>query len=313
MIDGFESDQQYVAFLGAIRQRIVPIKFTFAGAAATTHEKWMRHASYKRVMGIGGMVADCAVKALSPSAGRFAFLEIGPGNGVTSASVISEFQKREVKLHRWVGFDCSSILLDRARHEIGTAFPDLPLYSMLWDIEAGPLDEAQRASISASVPAIAGLLGNTLGNVLDPTAVLRNVRASLHSATVLLVGVTMYDGDRSDSFYLTPYDNPTFRRAILEPFRLVGFDLGHTRLEMSFSHDRRAVVGRLICKKTYRFIPGALEPIELEKGAEIECFLSRRFDAELLSVLLESSGWKPIHLTTDGAHHGIVAARAKDE
>lgn len=311
MLHEFESDQHKDFFLAALERHLVPLKFAFSGTAAITHDRLGRHASYHDVVGSTALAVSSLKTALSPldTATPRHLVEIGPGNGIHSNVFLGSLAEADVLIKDWTGLDFSSELLKIAQQRVQAGHPQLSTAGYTWDIESGPYAGDPLHWSKDGYPVVVAMLGHTLGNVLDPTSVLRHIRSSFAEAELFLLGVTLYTPTDSPSAYIEPYLNDVFVAAVLQPFRMAGFDLNQGHLEMSFSVERRAVVGAFILDHDYTFGASASTSIRFAAGTRIECFMSRRFLTSDIDLLLTDTGWQVCARTFDTtATHVVLAA-----
>ncbi|WP_433376064.1 L-histidine N(alpha)-methyltransferase [Actinoplanes sp. CA-142083] len=292
----FERPDHRDAVVRGIRAGVLPLKFAYAGSAAHTHDRLAHGEGYQSVIGAVSHVREALHSAELDDLSRIA--ELGPGNGVNSLALLRQLKDIERFPGRFLGLDFSATLLDIAADNFEREMPDVRFAGAVWDAEAGPTDAIRdwREDEPGPIPLL--FLGNTIGNLEDPVATVRNLLASMSTEDTLVIGATL----RGSGDMTKPYENEVFRAAALEPLIACGID---TRLlEFRVEYRDHRVVGTATL----------LGPVGegLEAGHEVRCFMSRRFSAaEIEQIIDEAGGERGITSADASADHLVVTARRR--
>jgi SAM-dependent methyltransferase len=283
----FESPTQCGLAHYYLRRGVLPLKFAFVGSAAGTHDRLARSVGYQEV----AWNANRFVRAIKPFIGLapLSILEIGPGNGVQSAQVLHLLRKGHV-VRRYTCIDFSSVLMRRAEGELQKTRVHVERRYHTVDIE--------RLALGATYPWLGRstnlvlLLGNTICNLEDPGAVLRDLSLRMPRRAILLFNIGLYDTAKSDFDYIRPYRTKEFLEAVLEPLKAldVAADTGMLRL----AFDRAAQSVLVHCQSSFggdQGVPG-MPP-------DIRCFISRRYTRLQVERLVRCGGWHLRRITAD--------------
>lgn len=295
----FESSVHRSEFLAGVLAGEVSLKFAHAGSAASTHDTLARSSDYRGVT--LAVEAEARLLVSEFGAGPLVLFDVGSGNGDHGAMLLDELARQGVTVERLVICDFAVDLLALAVQRIGSAFPDLPLDTMVWDIESGPSDRLPPAAPPAT--AVLMLLGQTLGNPAMPGGVLRNLRESTAPASHLLISVSTHDPAASADRVLAPYRAPAFEAAVLEPFIALGIPAEALRFRMEI--EDRSAVGTVRIDGHH-----LIDSNELQDGHSVRCFRSRRFSGDDVVGLIESGGWAVTSIADDGESHLVVLSAA---
>jgi L-histidine Nalpha-methyltransferase len=296
----FESDSHRGAVAAHVAAGVLPLKYAYAGSAAWTHDESARSSGYRSVIG----AVDLEVSVVETLDRRLRVprhvAEIGPGNGVHTVSLLRALHERGFPCAHYTALDFSRTLLDLSSRHIWRAMdPRTGFSAALWDVEAGasPVLEQSR---SDGAPLTVCLLGNTIGNVDDPTSVLRNIGVSMRSDDVLLLGVTLA-ARRTAGETLAPYENEIFRRAALEPLRCAGVD--PQDIDFRLHCENGTVIGQAIFRR-----PAVIAGTAVPARHTVRCFSSRRFRPEQVLLALDPSRWRILHSDITPAGDQMVVA-----
>ncbi|MCU7722732.1 L-histidine N(alpha)-methyltransferase [Actinoplanes sp. KI2] len=291
-----ESDSHRAEIIAYIAKGQLPLKYAYAGSAAHTHDALAQLETYASVVG-SDEVREVA-SFLRGHAGD-QIVEIGPGNGRHSAALLATAGH----YGRYLGLDFSRTLLGIAAQSLRSG--GVRADTALWDVEQGPTTAIADWRRGPS-PVVVLFLGQTLGNVEDVPATLRNIRESLRPGDRLLLGLSARVPGATAEDYLAPYRNETFRRAALEPLLAVGVPADAIDDRLGYENDEVVVDAVLRTAVT-------LDDAELAAGERVRCFRSRRFQAAEVVGLLADGGWSTDRLQLDDtAGRLIVGAVAAD-
>ncbi|MFG1602657.1 L-histidine N(alpha)-methyltransferase [Actinoplanes sp. NPDC049265] len=208
--------------------------------------------------------------------------DIGPSNGVHTAQLLERLQRRAALPVRYLGLDFSDTLMRGARRRLTDLLPTDHTFRR-WDMETGATAVIKRWR-SGRNPVLICLFGNTLGNVLDEAATLRNIHLSSHPGDRLAVGVYLASEhciDAASQYYT--------QRAILdmatEPLRAAGLNESTVRVDVRRTGNRITFTGTLLK-------PFSRAGIRLDAGHCFECFTSARYEEGRVRALLDHSGWR---------------------
>ena len=176
-----ESDSHRAEIIGYPAKGQLPLKYAYAGSAAHTHDALARQASYASVVGAEEVRSAAAFLSDHP-AGQI--VEIGPGNEQYSAALLTADRWRG----RYLALDFSRTLLAIAAGRLRSGLAGAATVSTaFWDVEQGPTTAIAEWR-QGDAPLVVLFLGQTLGNVEDVPATLRNIRESLRPATTCCWG-----------------------------------------------------------------------------------------------------------------------------
>jgi L-histidine Nalpha-methyltransferase len=300
----FETTMHERSFLQALQRRRVPLKFAYSGAAAFTHDRLTRTAGYQSVSVAAQHEIAVYLKAVGARRTSRELVELGPGNGVHSRLLLEEMNRLGTMPSRWLGLDFSATLLVIGEEHVRQHFPRLDVHTGPWDFESSETPLIAEWRQGANLLAV--MVGNTLGNVDDPTAALGCVRASLTPGDTLLLGLACA-GKLGERELLLPYETAEFVSAALEPLRLAGVDVAAGRFQTRFDSARRAIIGDFVVGREEAVkLTGAT--VWLKTDERMECFVSRRFEEEDVSRLATSAGWSVLRCESDthGTHMATV-------
>ncbi len=299
----FEDPVHRAMVLGCITEGALPLKFAYAGSGAHAHDDLARSAAYRDVVG-SVRLESATLRGLEvPVSAIRQIAEVGPGNGQHTTAFLGELTTAGYTCERYLGLDFSQTLLKIAAVRLSRSLRDGPAISVdLWDIEQAATGKIEEWRTGEN-PVLVCVLGQTLGNVENPSAVLANLRQSLRPGDLLLLGLAPRLPGASPETYLAPYRSAVFRRAALEPLRAVGIDLRHIDFRLRYEDD--TVIADAIIRARFN-----ADGVTLEPGHVVRCFLSRRFNPEAVAALLRENGWLARRAELDGSadHFAVVAA-----
>lgn len=286
------------AYLSAIADGEIPLKYAYTGNGAADHSDLSRSSTYRRAAWSLSGEAQLPSRAIVDRP-TIDFCDVGPGNGAHAALLLRREELSGSRVSRYLAADLSEGLLWRALRTLGRAIPGGMVQTTVWDFEGGTSDDVRtwREAAPATAKVVFGLLGLTLGNVIDPVRVLRNIRESCRQDDSMLVGVAVeMPGSHSDDV-LAPYQTEAFRRAASAPFYRLGLQEGTFDFEI-WRHDGDVFAGILV-----RHEATLSDRTSFRSGQRIVCFRSRRFTTDRLESLLRAGGWMEAARTGDSGGH----------
>jgi len=281
----------------------LPLRYSYAGSAAFTHDRLAHSDGYRSVVSS----VQLEVRALDGddlAATAFSrVVEIGPGNGVHTVALLRSLTARGMTCRSYLGLDFSATLLglacDRIRNAFGGA---VALQSAVWDMEAGRSAriERWRCGLGRDSPVLVCMLGHTLGNVESAERVLGHVHESMREGDFLVTGVTLWRPDVDSSTVLAPYRTEVFRAAALEPLRAAGVAGGDVEFDVRFVDG--VIVGEVVFLRRV-----CVGPLTVPAGYVLRCFSSRRFARNDVLALLERTGFRiRTAVIDDQREHAVV-------
>lgn len=292
-----------------IGEGVLPLRYSYAGSAAYTHDRLVRSDGYRSVV----RSVELELRALE--SGGFAaaalsrLVEIRPGNGVHTVALLRSLAARGMSCRSYLGLDFSATLLGLACDRIRDAFGGaLALQSAVWDMEVGRSAriERWRCGLGRDGPVVAFLLGHTLGMVDSGERVLEHVHSSLRPGDILATGVTLQPPAADHSMVLASYRTDVFRAAALEPLRAAGIAAGDIEFDVHYDDD--VVVGEVVFRRKVR-----VGSLTVPSGHVVRCFRSKRFAVADVLSLLERTGFRvrPAVVDDSQEHTVITAVRAE--
>ena len=285
---GFETNQHAREFWQALKNSVVPLKFAYTGSAAFTHNVLAKQASYKQVAGETAIEIEAVMQSIAPKRTSLEVCDIGPGNAMHSILFLSELQDRDLVLTRYLALDFSATLLGIAREAIAENLPALEFHSSIWDFEKSSTEAIR--NWRSSTNALVTLTGHSLGNAQLPERVLSNIGASCDPGDMLVLGVALMAVDAVKDDIVGDYENDIFKSAALEPLRMAGVPVEQGRLSLTFSDAEQAVVGDFV-SGAHTNLQFEDDAITITPGDKIRCFISRRFQDEVVRGLLRETRW----------------------
>lgn len=283
---GFESTEHQREFWQCLQRRRVPLKFAYAGAAATTHNRLAEQDTYHDV--VASVVTEVeTIQSHLRNARQLRISEAGPGNGIHTVAFLGELMRAECIPTKYLGLDFSRTLLEIASDRLKLAFPALEVETQKWDFEAAPTFAINEWCCGE--PVLALLIGHTLGNPENPEAVLRNFHDSLDSKDLFLLSVALWN-DPDIATLLAPYETEIFRDAAMKPLLMAGIEESAVTFVVRFDSSIQSVVGECVVTRPLR-ISNREEDLVLRPDDRITCFLSRRFSDTDLKSLIHTCGW----------------------
>jgi L-histidine N-alpha-methyltransferase len=295
----FESEDHRRQVAGHLRARRVPVKFMYAGSGAAKHLRFADDYGEEYLDGRAEHEVAAIVEVLGVNGVPVQFCDIGSSNGVHTAQFVTGLRAQGHSFSRYLSIDFSEILAEGARARLAGILPARSNF-VCSDIEESPAAAIDAWRAAGRV--LIGIFGNTLGNVVDPLSVLRNVFHSARAGDNLALGVFLPpSGDRDPARH---YAVPLLRDMIVEPLRAIG--LRDEFMEFHVGFDGRAFVGRARLRRHFTY-----RDVRLGAGDEVECFLSRRYRSAEVRRLLVASGWQVRGWTADRSrgHLVVVAER----
>jgi L-histidine Nalpha-methyltransferase len=283
---------------------VLPLKYAYAGSAAYTHDRLAHEEGYQSVIGAVAHEAE-VITAAGVEKDLTRIVEVGPGNGNHSLQLLSRLRASGENLGSYLGLDFSRTLLTLFQRNVEGRVPGLSLGFDIWDVEAGASDviiEQWRKDNGGGIVVL--FLGNTVGNVEDPVAVLRNIYESVRFGDTIIVGATLRGPDADADKALQPYLTDVFAAAALEPLIAAGIDAD----ALDFWPDYRdgVVIGFATVRRSV-----SLDGVCLEEGKTIRCFASKRFTADGIESMIREAGWRVGKTSVDSAAEHIVVAATK--
>ena len=248
---------------------------------------------------------------------------IGPGRAVvefgSGSSVKTPLLLRAIEPSAYVPLDIAGDFLREAANALSAKFPDLAVHPVEADfMEAVDLPEAV-----ADLPKLGFFPGSTIGNMVPRTAVdlLRSMRLTLAAdrgvQPMLLIGMDLV---KDREILLPAYDDARgvtaeFNRNIA---RRINRELGGTIPVDSLRHAARwndtyaRVEMHLEAMRDITFeIAG--ENFAMVKGETIHTENSHKFTRRSANLLLEASGWSPVHRWLDAEKRfSLILAEATE-
>lgn len=286
-----------------LTRRCLPLKFAYCGSACATHLRLADSGEYAAVT--LGTTAESVALTEAIGDGDIHLCDIGPGNGRHSIGIFGGLADAARVPRRALLLDMSTELLNIASSAYTTRFPSLHLTWQIWDFESGPTRHIANWR-SPNQPVLAALLGQTIGNAVDPTAVLQSIHGSLQPHDRLVLSVTLLD-PRGPEAMLDPYRTEVFAAAAMQPLAMAGISAERGQLDLAFDSQRSAVVGRFVFAAPFALTFRG-RTLTFRHGDTIECFQSRRFTKASLCALFSHDMWTTsCHLDTNGRHAAIHA------
>jgi L-histidine N-alpha-methyltransferase len=304
----FENTAHRTSVVRCIGEGVLPLRYTYAGSAAYTHDRLATSDGYRSVirsveLELRAFESDAVAASTLP---RLA--EIGPGNGVHTVALLRSLAARGMRCRSYLGLDFSATLLGLACDRLGDAFGSaVALQSAVWDMEAGSSAriERWRVGLGRDAPVLACMFGHTLGSVESGEQVLRHVHSSLRPGDILVTGVTLPPRGDDHAATLAPYQTDIFRAAAVEPLRAAG--VAAADLDFDVRYDDGAIVGEAVFLRKVR-----VGPLSVPSGHVLRCFWSRRFGLDEIRSLLVRTGFRLRSLVVDDEQEQAVLIAARE-
>jgi L-histidine Nalpha-methyltransferase len=283
----------------------VPVKYSYLAEAAQDYDEWARSERYRRLAWALENEAAIVGEALR-GVESFQLCDIGPGNGCHAVSLFSRGKIGSARLGRYLAMDLSEPLLQVTLATVHQAWPDVEVEATQWDIECEPTSHVStwREEEPARLPVVLALLGLTLGNVVDPARVLRNIRESCLPGDLLVVGIGIQDRAWGSKESLASYTSEEFRRGEMTRFERLGISRDDVVFDVWFEDD--TVLAGITARRTLRLDGAVVVPA----GKRITCFRSRRFREDKVEELLAGSGWVQVAMRINHIGVATILVRA---
>lgn len=283
----FERSSQIVEFVQGLRNRFLPLKFAYIGPAAFTHDQLVRSPSYRlsdtESLLIRNRFYENIVSKIGLSGKKINFVDIGSGNGLKATALLDVFFNEHFSVN-YLALDYSQSLLDIARKNITNAFPRFDFINTeVVDFENESFSDIVSKYLPNDKFCLFTLLGQTLGNPLNRTKSLSNIRNSVIDSnnSGFCIGIELFDPANVKEM-LTNYRNEVFHKAVFTPLTFVGLSQKDGLLDIDFNYETKNVevyfeVYEKTCIDCEKF-----GYVDFEKGDRILMFLSHRFDLDAL-------------------------------
>lgn len=307
---GFESQQHEESIWRALKARVVPLKFAYAGSAAHTHNRLASQGSYQHVAIATDAEVHSAVGLLGSRIADISICEIGPGNGIHTVAFLRAFRQAGALVPGYLGLDFSKELLDILKTRLQHDEPGLATHFHAWDFETEPTSVIG-AWRRMSATLLIMMIGHTIGNPESPVSCLRNLYASAQPGDFLLLSA-MLRGTDTPANLVQPYLNDVFTAAALEPLRMCGLNLAEGKFRARWDESASSVIGEFVLDIA-QSVSHRGETLQFEPGSTIRCFLSRRFQENEIVAILSDAGWVVMGccLSQDASHVAVTAIRPK--
>jgi len=302
-----EDRELRVAILEGIRVGEVPLKLAYCGELGEAHLRLARSEQYLTTS--TSLKDEVALVVAGRLGNPVTLIDVGVGSGTHAAALIRQLNLLELNVERYIGLDVSALLLGAAKRHIADAHRGLSCSMHVWDFEMSATDAGNREIEAAAKggwsPAaqLGAMLGLTLGNVSNPVAVLRNIRQSLGTQSLLLLGLA--SPLASIEQMMSPYLTKTFTSAALAPYKWLGVDVSALNVDVEYRSGSVVAAVRALDRVT---IPQS--DIRLQRGMRIIVFRSRRFRPEEVEHIAAESGWNVELWRVDSAGHMTVLLRS---
>jgi L-histidine N-alpha-methyltransferase len=304
-LQNFENEDHEKKFWVAIKSRVLPLKFAFAGDASYTYKMLAKRETYQDISGPIKIEMDAVSKFLTQGKFPNQICDIGPGDGFHSGAFLKTLRQSGLNFEKYLCLDFSVNVTNFASDEIRKGFLGISVSSETWDFEDGPTFAL--SNWRSQSPVFVMLTGHTLGNPKNPLEVLKHIYESTESGDVILLGVALFKLVDTEVF-LSPYRNDTFKAAALEPLKMAGFNIEKGEFVLSFSFTPATVIGEFVIGED-TIINYKGESLAFNKNDRINCFASRRFTTDEIKYLLREAGWNIMGESYDvGLTHGIYVA-----
>lgn len=283
----FEDDLMFHEFLRCLSDRKVPLKFSYAGAAARSHDAFARTSGYKNVQGDTEYELQLLQQLLGPNLGGIeAVTDIGAGNGQHSAYLIKHILK-STGLSSLPSYNCvdfSGDLLRIALKEIERANPTQAVTVTRFDVEAHEAKIPRQSD-----PTLFLLLGNTLANLECPQRFVNLLASSMKPGDAFLASFLQKPRAEQIAVTMASYEGEEFHEAVLMPFKMAGVPLDRIELETTYDEESQAVLAfaEFIEDWSFSFVE---VPVHIPAGAKVRCFLSRRLEASEVVDFFNAEG-----------------------
>ena len=286
-ISAFERPSQITEFVKGLKDRFLPLKFAYIGAAAYTHDQLIKSPSYHLADIESTLIRDRFYEGIISKLGLtkkvLNFVDIGSGNGLKAITILEVLFNGKFSVN-YLALDYSQNLLDIVRKNIVNAFPDYNLMSTeVIDFENNPFAGVISKHIDNNAFSLFTLLGHTLGNPLDPKKALANIRKSMidRNNCRFCLGVELFESTKVEEM-LANYRNDAFHKAVFTPLTFIGLSPQDGLLNIDFNYDTRNVEVFFVFSQDVSVNCHSLGFLDFKKGDRILIFLSHRFSFDIL-------------------------------
>jgi len=283
----FERSSQISEFVQGLKNRFLPLKFAYIGPAAFTHDQLVRSPSYRLSDIESSLIRNSFYKNIVSNIGlskkSINFIDIGSGNGLKAITVLDIFFNEQFSVN-YLALDYSQNLLDIAKNNIVNAFPSFEHTSAeVVDFENDSFSDIIKKYLPNDRFSLLTLFGHTLGNPLNPTKVLANIRNSMiySNDCGFCIGIELFDPTKVKEI-LANYQNKAFHKAVFNPLTFVGLSQKNGALNINFNYETKNVEVHFEIHQKTRIDCGSFGYVDFEEGDNILLFLSHRFNLDTL-------------------------------
>lgn len=308
--------------LAELRLGVVPNKLSYVGGGAdlwcNLDDAWTKTGNTSRERELlTGDTAKAIFSSIALAAGKrpVSMHDYGCGNGQTAVIVGKTLRERESGLvvDQYHAYDISQPMITRAQRRVRETLGGVITRSAVVDFEN---DELKPLNGTDDRLRVGLFLGNTIGNYLDPTGILRNLRGSLQQDDLMLVGSTLPPEEPEQLLrLLETYTDPAELELLTQNANRLGLpmDVSGTRVAWDEERTQVNVFGTILTDTRIHAEgtkPQDSEALTLKEGAELELLVSRRYRENKITEFLLAAGMNPIvGIQNEAATNLVTLAR----
>ncbi len=303
----FGSAANCSAVFASVKNGMVPAKFTYLGKGAELWRTLMQNsnsvANEPEVKLLSDLIPGL-LKDKRYSSGANV-IDIGPGDGGKALEIINLWPFKKV---HYLAIDISRSVIEVARKQLRS--PKVIFEHQEVDLELEDFKiAAKKIEVKSNKPSVFFLLGQTIGNPPDIVQFLSNVRRSMSSDSILVVGLDLYRKEKVPEL-IREYSNPAYLDMDLWLLREIGLNQGvNGHVVIDFDYTNRDIRGTFVLDRDIEISNGA-DTVLLRRGQRISFFRSHRFSENDISEIFKNSNLNVSGLKIDPeTNYALVIAK----
>jgi excisionase family DNA binding protein len=298
------AEQEAELITGLVGRREIPLKLEYLGEGAD------RYAAISAPEIGGGSETEIILQYKEKlndylSSKRFNLVDIGTGDGKKAALFISHVLPG---VSSYSGLDISKRMLDLAGETMSVAHPELTYEQFVDDFEYGNISKTTYyLNRRYQQNNLILFLGNTIGNLSDAHRVLINLRDSMGSQDLLMVGLAFYN---PKNIPVSSYNGETVTNLLWTIPGKIGIERKDAKIYSTYNESKRQIECQLEFTNNWNKSFGG-NSINFNTGQKVRVAISRRFTRDDIFELFAKAGFK-IEIFVHDKNNALVLCRPHD-